>query len=392
MVEPPAPLLCAEVAAAATEGPLASVSAVAAALARLGPAPLHHLQLLDACHAQDIEPTVPALVLGVDGREAALALRKTLLRLYPPQHRVQVLPEGGASAAAPAARPREMALSRLARAGLFDASVSLYLPPLPVEAAFSSLRGLRQIVARLRADCPWDREQTLASLVPYSIEEAYEVVEAITDGDMAGLCEELGDLWLQVLIQTQVASETGAFDLVDVMQELGAKLVRRHPHVFGQARADSAADVVRRWEDLKAQERERPESVLTGVLKSQPALRATQELQKRASRAGFDWPTREGVETKLREELRELLEAGSREAVSAELGDVLSMLAKLGLSWQIDAELALRQANARFTSRFQYLERKLREQGHAMNETPLDELLALWQQAKQAEGESRRLP
>ncbi|MBI4494239.1 MAG: nucleoside triphosphate pyrophosphohydrolase [Chloroflexi bacterium] len=359
------------------------VSGVEAALAEAGHTPAGQLQLLDAAGLHELEPTLPALVLGIGSREVASAARRALRRFYPPDHRLEVLGSD---------RWREVPLARLDQARTFDPLAAVYVPPLPIEAAPPSLRGVRQLVARLRAPdgCPWDREQTPASLAAYVIEEAYEVVEAIAEGSASARREELGDLLLQVLMQAQVAAEAGEFDLAGVARELGAKLVRRHPHVFGEGHAETAAEVLKSWERLKAEEKGERESILSGVPRRVPALASAQEIQKRVSRAGFDWPTRAGAEAKLREELHELLAARSREEVQAELGDALFILAKLGLSWEIDAELALRAANERFAARFAHLERTLRRRGQEMQATPLAELLELWQEAKRNEQKPRR--
>lgn len=381
---------------AATEQPAPSLPAAAAtsglplesALSLLGIDPSRGLQLVHADALDGLEPTIPALVRGLTSASLLERTRGRLLRLYPRAHRVTLL--ALASGRPPILRQTALARLRWGRAPVLEAS--LYLPALPYWQATSSLRALALLVAHLRGPqgCPWDRQQTPASLAPFVVEEAYEVAEAIADGRPAPLCEELGDLLLQVVMQAQLAREAGRFDLTDIMRGLGAKLVRRHPHVFGSATAETAAQVLARWDELKAAERGRPLSALDGAVRHQPALRRAQDLQARASKAGFDWPNRGGVEAKLREEVRELAEARSADEVRRELGDVLFILAKLGLSWGVDAEQALRAANERFTARFQHIENALSRRGLAMQDAPLDELLALWNEAKRQEKKKAR--
>ena len=254
---------------------------------------------------------------------------------------------------------------------------------------------LLEVVARLRGPdgCPWDREQTHESLTPYVIEEAHEVVEAIHEGDPALLCTELGDLLLQVVLHAQVAADRSAFDAADVCEALVAKLVRRHPHVFGQERAETAQDVTQRWERFKADERKGKgdaSGVLDGVPKTLPALLKAQRLTEKAGRVGFDWKDAKDVMGKLREELGELereVEAGDRAQAAREFGDLLFVMANCARHLSIDAEGALQASNAKFIRRFEHVERRLREQGRTPHDTPLVEMDALWDEAKRLEGD-----
>ena len=253
-----------------------------------------------------------------------------------------------------------------------------------------SPHGLRAIIARLRAPdigCPWDLEQTHSTLVPYAIEEAYEVVDAINDDDPTGLMDELGDLLLQIVLHAEIADQSDEFDLNDVVRSISEKMVRRHPHVFGDVQVAGAADVVRNWDQLKAAERQdapRPASAVDGVGRSLPQLKRAAEIARKATKAGFDWPTREGTLDKVREELAELLAAASLDQRREELGDLLYILAKLAWQDGIDPEEALRAANEKFVRRFGLLEQIARERGWSgLRERPLSDLESAWTEAKQ---------
>jgi tetrapyrrole methylase family protein/MazG family protein len=251
------------------------------------------------------------------------------------------------------------------------------------DTEIEAYRELREVVARLRAPdgCPWDREQTHTSLRPYVIEEAYEVAWAIGSGEASALREELGDLLWQVLIHAQLAEEEGAFDMAAVMRGIAEKLRRRHPHVFGDGEAATAAEVVARWEEQKREERGGA-SALEGVLEAQPALSYAQQLLRRAAGAGFAWPERRDIVAKLAEELEELALAPDESARADELGDVLLNVATYAGVLGIDAEDALRAAAAKFRHRFEAVERLAAARGVSLRGAPLEELLALWAQAK----------
>lgn len=239
---------------------------------------------------------------------------------------------------------------------------------------------LADIMRRLRAPdgCPWDRVQDFASIAPYTIEEAYEVADAIQRQDMPALCDELGDLLLQVVYHSQMAAEAGDFTLDDVISGICAKMIRRHPHVFGDGKDTPG------WETLKAEERAAQQShgALDGVALSLPALMRAQKLQKRAARVGFDWDNIADVRAKLDEELGELEAATNEQNMTEEAGDVLFSLVNLLRHKGVDSETALRAANAKFTRRFEYVERQA---GAALPEMSLDAMEALWQAAKRNE-------
>jgi tetrapyrrole methylase family protein/MazG family protein len=239
-------------------------------------------------------------------------------------------------------------------------------------------------VHRLRAPggCPWDRKQTHQSLSKYVLEEAYEVVDAIEHHGPAELAEELGDLLLQVFLQSELAEESGQFSLNDVVEHLTSKLIRRHPHVFGDVQVGGASDVEINWDALKKAEKADRVSALDGIPRSLPALMMAAELQKRMRKTGFEWPNRERAEEKLAEELAEVSNAPTPEAAAAELGDVLFVLTEL-VTWRGgNAEDALRTTNQKVEARFRYVEERLRERGLEIKDLPLDEVEALWRQAK----------
>jgi tetrapyrrole methylase family protein/MazG family protein/ATP diphosphatase len=256
------------------------------------------------------------------------------------------------------------------------------------------IADLLALMARLRAPdgCPWDREQSFATIAPYTVEEAYEVADAVERGDMAGLKDELGDLLFQVVFHAQMAAEAGAFSFADVVEAIQTKMVRRHPHVFGDAGPRTAAEQTADWERLKAAERSaKPpqDSVLADIPRTLPALPRAAKLQKRAAGAGFDWPDAEPVFDKLQEEIQELKEAlgdgSSREEVESELGDILFVAANLALKLGHDPEKALSSTNAKFVRRFRKVEELLKKIGKTPQESTLAEMDRLWNQAK-AEG------
>jgi MazG family protein len=265
-----------------------------------------------------------------------------------------------------------------------------------IHDADGGLPRLLAIMARLRdpeRGCPWDLQQDFASIAPYTIEEAYEVADAIARGDLAHLEDELGDLLLQVVYHAQMAKEAGRFDFEGVATTIAAKMVRRHPHVFGTAEVDGAAAQSRAWEETKARERRDKagdrHSVLDDIPLALPALTRAAKLQRRAARVGFDWPEAGQVLDKIEEEIGELraeIEAGgSAQRLSDELGDLLFATVNLARHLGIDGEAALRQTSAKFERRFRAIEDALRARGRPLEDASLDEMEALWQEAKAAE-------
>jgi tetrapyrrole methylase family protein/MazG family protein len=290
--------------------------------------------------------------------------------------------------------------------------------PLPSIPSSKSLSDVVDIMATLRGPdgCPWDREQTAESLKPYLLEEVYEVLEAIDANDPAALKEELGDLLLQILFQSQIASEQEQFSYQDVNKDLGAKLIRRHPHVFQKevkASQPTTGEVLRQWDQLKQQEKSQKQalpSVLDAVPKISPALQRAAQVQKRASGVGFDWNTIEPTLQKFKEELDELYEATATIAnksdtpqgplqinlthpeIEAEFGDVLFSMVNVSRFLRINPEEALRKATNRFITRFQYIESQASKEGQNINACTLEKLDQWWEAAKSQESPSSPLP
>ena len=243
---------------------------------------------------------------------------------------------------------------------------------------------LVDIIARLRAPdgCPWDRKQSHASLRENLLEECYEVLAALDEGDSAELCDELGDLLMQIVLQAQIAAEAGEFELGDVTKSINAKLIHRHPHIFGSGKIKDAEEVAHNWEALKGEERESGASILESVPKQMPALGYSQEVQRRAAGVGFDWEDVDGVVDKLVEEVGELKQAETEEEKAGEFGDLLFTLVNVARRLGVDTEAALREANRRFYQRFTYMEAVCRQRGVNLGKLSFAEQNALWEEAK----------
>ena len=258
---------------------------------------------------------------------------------------------------------------------------------------------LVEIMARLRGPdgCPWDKQQDFNSLKPMLVEEVYEVLEAVENNDFEGLSEELGDLLLHVVFYAHLGKEAGRFDINTVIGQISDKLIRRHPHVFGQESASTPEEVIKNWEVIKAQEKAQklknrtPEqrSLLEGIPSKLPAIHEAHQISSRAARVGFDWPDVEGIFEKLQEEVRELREVIAegndhrrRERLEDEIGDMLFVIVNIARFLKIDSESALKRANRKFKARFQYMERELARQGKTLEQTSLNEMEALWRKAK----------
>jgi tetrapyrrole methylase family protein/MazG family protein len=260
------------------------------------------------------------------------------------------------------------------------------------------------VQARLRAPqgCPWDREQTHQSLRTYLLEEAYEVLEALDTGNDEKFAEEMGDLLLQIVLHSQIAHEQGRFSVADVIREIHDKMIRRHPHVFGAARAKDSAEVLRNWEQIKAEERRASKkqggggdsdrgapSLLEGVSRALPATLEAFQLTRKASRIGFDWNDAAGVIAKMQEETAELesaLQTRNRQRIEEEMGDLVFAAVNLGRFLEVDPEIALKKANAKFSRRFRAMEAMARESGREFKDLPRDEMEALWEATKNMEG------
>ncbi|MGD0123067.1 MAG: nucleoside triphosphate pyrophosphohydrolase [Candidatus Limnocylindrales bacterium] len=332
---------------------------------------------------------LPGRHASADGGAAAV-----LRRLYPADHVVGRL---GVATATTVGELDERALA-----------APLYLPPVAPELAVASPWALPWIAHRLRQPdgCPWDREQTHASLKKHLLEEAYEVYDALDAGATPDLAGELGDLYLQIVLHAQLAAEAGVFDMTDVHEAISRKIVRRHPHVFGDAHVETASDVNRQWEQIKRVEREdeaagggaagadaEVRSALDGISRSMPALAATQEMQERAAHLGYDWPEIVGVIDKVHEELAELAAATTDEERREEVGDLLLVVTNLARHHGVEAEGALRAAADKFRGRFRRVERMARERGVQLRDLSFAELDELWDAAKaEARAEAANRP
>jgi tetrapyrrole methylase family protein/MazG family protein len=341
--------------------------------------------------SDDAAAVAPVALPGRHGPHGQTAL-EVLARAYPADHAVGRF--GTATSTSVGGLTKE------------DLAAPLYLAPVAVEAAVAGPWAMPAISARLRAPdgCPWDQEQTHASLRKHLLEEAYEVYDALESGATPALAGELGDLLLQVVLHAQLAAEAGVFDLADVQAAIATKIVRRHPHVFGDAEARTASDVNRQWERIKADERAEAgeaadareagdtaaaaRGALDGISASLPALAASQEMQERAANIGYDWPSIEGVLDKVVEETNELREAADDPDPAAwaeEFGDLLFVLVNVARKRGVEAEAAVRAANAKFRRRFASVERQASDRGVALRDLDFAALDQLWDAAKAEE-------
>ncbi|MCC6956102.1 MAG: nucleoside triphosphate pyrophosphohydrolase [Anaerolineales bacterium] len=355
-------------------------------LTALGIDPFPHTALVDALeiasgHVPPFPTSAPVLIAQVYSEMIASDVKLVLMSLYPDEHPVRLVHAAGT----PGQVVEDIRLFEIDRSRHLGLLSVLYLPPLDRETSFEAFL---EVVAHLRAPegCPWDREQTHQSLKADLQEETYEALAAMDADDPAGMCEELGDLILLILLHTQIASDAGEFTIADVLRRIHRKIVRRHPHVFGDLQVNDGGVILQNWEKIKEQERQEggseSASLLDGVSKALPALLQSQSYQKRAAHVGFDWPDVQGVLAKLNEELDEVRRANDNEERALEIGDLLFATVNLARWYDIDAESALRLANARFHKRFAYIESEAHRQGRSITELSLEEMEAFWQQAK----------
>jgi tetrapyrrole methylase family protein / MazG family protein len=348
-------LLARAPAAGVTVRVIGGLSFAEAALTASGTVVADHLQIVDALALPPLAPTVPLLVYQVYKATVASDVKLALLRLYPPEHPVLVVQ----GAATPHERVERVALSALDHGRSFDHLTTLFVPPLPPDEDFGTMPGLAHLVARLRrpGGCPWDAQQTHLSLKRYLMEEAYEAAEAIEEADDAAFCDELGDVLLQVVLHAEMADERGAFDVTDVLRSICAKLVRRHPHVFGSTVVADAQEVELNWEAIKRRERgdAAPASLFDGLPRHLPALITAQAIQKRLGGIGATWDSREAAIDWARGQLDTL--AGADEASrDAALGNLLLALAQVARLQRGDAEELLQAANRRVVRHVRQLE------------------------------------
>ncbi len=367
---------------------ISGLSFVEPALAALGleqPAQLSLVEAVEASrgHTPGFPPHTPALLTALNSPALAQRLKAILLHVYPEAHPLTLVRAAGALCLEiPLAARGEQPETT------FGPTTCLYIPPLGPATSFE---GFMEIVAHLRAPegCPWDREQTHLSLRQSLLEETYEVLAALDASDAISLMEELGDLLLQIVLHAQISNEFAEFRMADVIYGIQTKLVRRHPHVFGDTQVSGVENVLQNWEKLKAAERVKKgkaaASLLDGVPKALPALTQAEQYQSRAARVGFEWPKVENVLDKIHEEIEELRQAGTPEERAFEMGDLFLAAVNLARWLEIDPESALRQANQRFRSRFGFIENAARSQERQVSDLSLEEMLHLWESAKQAD-------
>jgi tetrapyrrole methylase family protein/MazG family protein len=364
------------------------ISFIEPCLALIGVDALDGLFVADALevatlHHPPFHPDAPALIGQIYSRMVAADVKLVLMNQYPDNHPVHLLHAAGT----PEAEAEALPLHGIDHSEKIASLTALYVPPLELESAFESFQGT---VSHLRAPdgCPWDAEQTHQSLRTHLMEEAYEALQAIDNQDMKALQEELGDLLLQIVIQAQIAIEEGHFSMADVVAGIQAKIIRRHPHVFGELRVADVEQVLHNWEALKAAERDQEgdgKGLLDGVPLGLPALAQAAEIQARVVRVGFDWPDLEGVLAKVEEEIQEVRKATQIEEKSLEIGDLLFALVNYARWLDIDPEAALRMANLRFRRRFQRLEERAEVEGRQLSDMTIEELDDLWESVKDEE-------
>jgi len=371
------------------------VSFLGAAFSALGIDPYPQLSLCDAltlgaAHVPLFPPDVPAVIAQVYSRMIAAEVKLVISQVFPDEHPVRLVHAAGTDAQL----VEDLPLYLIDRSEHIGALTCLYLPPLEKG---SSLEALQDVVAHLRAPegCPWDREQTHASLRRHLLEECYEAISAMDSEDSDGMQEEFGDLLLQIMLNAQIANEDGQFTVNDVIRGIHHKIVRRHPHVFGTVDIQDVDGVLANWEKLKEQERaanSHTGGLLGGVPASLPALTQAQEYQERAARVGFDWNEVHGVLEKVAEEVREVEQATDPGDLVSELGDLFFALVNFARWKGADAESALREANLRFKGRFEFIERTARDQGVRLSDLSLERMEAIWQEAKEAEAKNHLPP
>jgi tetrapyrrole methylase family protein/MazG family protein len=361
------------------------ISFIEPSLALLGIDALDGLQLLDAidvadAHHPPINPDYPALLAQVYNRQVASNLKLTLMNQYPDDFTVRLIHAAGT----PEATVETVPLYEIDRSPHIKHMTCLFVPAL---GGMSSFERFQETIAHLRAPegCPWDREQTHLSLRPFLLEETYEVLEALDNEDPRALVGELGDLLLQIVLHTQIAIEDGEFRMTDILREVNEKMIRRHPHVWGDVNVDSPDQVVTNWDAIKQAERAGEparKSILDSLPKALPALVQAYRYQEKAAKVNFDWPLVDDVVAKVREEFDEVINAENDAHRAEEMGDLLFVIANWARWHKIDPETALREANAKFYRRFSYIEEAVAAQGKPMTDYTLAELDALWDEAK----------
>ncbi len=368
---------------------VAGLSFIEPALTALGLDALDGLQVFDAVqvaamHHPPINPDAPALLAQLYNQTIASGAKLVLMNQYPDDHPTALVHAAGT----PDALVERIPLYEIDRSTHLAHLTTLYIAPLPAAGSFEAFQDT---VAHLRAPdgCPWDREQSHQSLRRTLLEETYEVLEAIDADDPEAMCEEFGDLLLQIVLQTQIAVDEGEWHMADVVRAINTKIIRRHPHVWGSTEANNAGEVGINWEQIKKKEREdkgqKDVSLLDGVPRTVPALFQAYRYQERAARVGFDWDDIAGVIETLKSEIDEVEAAAAPDELASEVGDLFFSLVNWARWIGIEPESALREANARFARRFHHVERLAAQEERSISEMSLAEMDALWQAAKLAE-------
>jgi tetrapyrrole methylase family protein/MazG family protein len=364
------------------------ISFIEPMLAQVGVDAVDGLQIHDAItignmHHPPLNPEFGALIAQVYSRPVASNLKLTLMNQYPDEFEVTLVHGAGTGNVQREILP----LYEIDRSEHINHLTSLYVPPL---GEYTSFEAFQEIIAHLRAPegCPWDRKQTHQTLRPYLIEEAYEVLEAIDDDDPEALAGELGDLLLQIVLHTQIAIEDGEFYMTDVLEYVNRKMIRRHPHVWGDVDVNGdAQQVTANWEQIKQTEQakngDKRKSLLDGIPKELPALLTASKYNQKVAKVGFDWQSVEGVHDKVHEELQEIFDETDTHKKIREIGDLIFVLVNW-MRWlgEEDAESILREINAKFLRRFQYVEQRASEQGRELTDMTLDEMETLWVEGK----------
>ena len=352
----------------------------------LGLDPFPRLTLFDAltlgqAHVPAFAPDTSVLVAQIYSRLVASEVKSTLTAVYPDKHPVKLIHNAGTKEQI----VENLALFEIDRSEHIGLQSVLFVPSL---GEGTSLEAFQEVVAHLRAPngCPWDREQTHDSLRKHMLEESYEAIAAIDSGDFSAMREEFGDLLLQVMLNSQIASEEGEFTFNDVVKGVYDKIIRRHPHVFGEVKVNGVDGVLANWEKLKEGERKgegkADKGILDGLPLALPALSQAQEYQDRAARVGFDWPEIDGVLDKVREEIEEIRKAETDWELASEIGDLFFAVVNLARWKKVDSESALRGTNMKFKKRFSHVEQGAKKAGKNLSDMKLEEMDGLWDEAK----------
>jgi len=352
----------------------------------LGLDPFPRLTLFDAltlgqAHVPAFAPDIPVLVAQIYSRLVASEVKSTLTGIYPDEHPVELIHNAGTKEQ----MVETLALFEIDRSEHIGLQSVLFVPSL---GEGTSLEAFQEIVAHLRAPngCPWDKEQTHESLRKHMLEESYEAIAAIDSGDFSAMREEFGDLLLQVMLNSQIASEEGEFTFNDVVKGVYDKIVRRHPHVFGEVKVNGVDGVLVNWEKLKEGERKgegkADKGILDGLPLALPALSQAQEYQDRAARVGFDWTEIDGVLDKVREEIEEIKKAETDLELASEMGDLFFAVVNLARWKKVDSESALRGTNMKFKKRFSHVEQGAKKAGKNLSDMKLEEMDGFWDEAK----------